>query len=158
MTSAEIIKELGINAKNAAAKLANVNNNIKNEALNNLKKDLKFFSEEIIKTNKKDIELAHKMKLSSAMIDPLTLNEKRVEGMILSLDEIINLKDPVGIVLSEWTRPNGLHIKKISVPIGVIGIMILGKYTLVKIDILPIKLWVDFTIDVEKYIHGTNAT
>ena len=123
MTSAEIIKELGINAKNAAAKLANVNNNIKNEALNNLKKDLKFFSEEIIKTNKKDIELAHKMKLSSAMIDRLTLNEKRVEGMILSLDEIINLKDPVGIVLSEWTRPNGLHIKKISVPLGVIGII-----------------------------------
>ena len=63
------------------------------------------------------------MKLSSAMIDRLTLNDDRIEGMITSLDEIINLKDPVGIILSEWDRPNGLHFQKITVPLGVIAII-----------------------------------
>ena len=63
------------------------------------------------------------MKLSSSLIDRLTLNEDRIDNMIRSLNEIINLKDPVGIVLSEWDRPNGLHIKKITVPIGVLGII-----------------------------------
>ena len=57
------------------------------------------------------------------MIDRLTLTDKRIDDMISSLGEIINLKDPVSNILSEWTRPNGLHIQKISVPLGVIGII-----------------------------------
>ena len=57
------------------------------------------------------------------MIDRLTLNEEKINSMILSLEEIINLKDPVGIILSEWNRPNGLNIQKITAPIGVIGII-----------------------------------
>jgi len=77
----------------------------------------------IISRTKKDLDNAHLMKLSSSMIDRLTLNEDRIDNMIKSLKEIINLKDPVGIILSEWDRPNGLHIKKITVPIGVIGII-----------------------------------
>ena len=119
----KIIKNIGINAKEASGKLANTNNEKKNEALDNLRQDLKLFSSELIKINKKDLDNAHLMRLSSSMIDRLTLNEDRIENMIRSLKEIINLKDPVGIILSEWDRPNGLHIKKITVPIGVIGII-----------------------------------
>ena len=123
MISDNTINQLGVNAKKASSILSNIDNDTKNNALNNLKKDLKIYSSEIIKINKKDIETAQKMKLSSSMIDRLTLNEDRINGMINSLNEIINLDDPVGIILSEWDRPNGLHIKKISVPIGVIGII-----------------------------------
>ena len=123
MNSFETIKQLGINAKKAAAELANIRNEQKNNALYNLKEDLKNFSSEIIQINNKDIENAYVMKLSPAMIDRLTLNEDRINGMVNCLDEIINLKDPIGIVLSEWDRPNGLHIQKVSVPLGVIGII-----------------------------------
>ena len=118
-----IIENLGINAKKAASKLANIHNDKKNKALEYLKKDLKLLSSKLIKINKIDIENAHSMKLSQAMIDRLTLNDDRIETMISSLDEIINLKDPVGIVLSEWDRPNGLHFQKITVPLGVIAII-----------------------------------
>jgi glutamate-5-semialdehyde dehydrogenase len=107
MNSVEIIKQLGINAKKAAAELANIHNEQKNKALYNLKENLIKFSSEIIQINNKDIENAYAMKLSSALIDRLTLNEDRINGMVNCLDEIINLKDPTGIVLSEWDRPNG---------------------------------------------------
>ena len=123
MSVIDIIKRLGINAKKASVKLTNVHNEKKNEALDILKQNLKKFSSEIIDINKKDIENAYSMKLSIAMIDRLTLNEDRINIMISNLNEIINLRDPVGIVLSEWDRPNGLHIKKITVPLGVIGII-----------------------------------
>jgi len=123
MNSVEIIKQLGINAKKAADELANIHNKQKNKALYNLKENLIKFSSEIIQINNKDIENAYAMKLSSALIDRLTLNEDRINGMVNCLDEIINLKDPTGIVLSEWDRPNGLHIQKVSVPLGVIGII-----------------------------------
>ena len=123
MNSVEIIKQLGINAKKASVELANIHNEQKNKALYNLKENLIKFSSEIIQINNKDIENAYAMKLSSALIDRLTLNEDRINGMVNCLDEIINLKDPTGIVLSEWDRPNGLHIQKVSVPLGVIGII-----------------------------------
>ena len=123
MNSFEIIKQLGINAKQASSELANINNDQKNQALNNLCKNLKKFSSEIIEINNKDIQNAHNMKLSSALIDRLTLNKDRIDGMIQCLNEIIKLKDPTGVVLSEWRRPNGLFIKKVSVPLGVIGII-----------------------------------
>ena len=88
MNSVEIIKQLGINAKKAAAELANIHNEQKNNALNNLKEDLKNFSLEIIQINNKDIENAYALKSSPAMIDRLTLNEDRINGMVNCLDEI----------------------------------------------------------------------
>ena len=121
-TKIEILN-LGIQAKTAADLLSNTSEDEKNYALQELKKNLKIFSDEIIEVNKKDIENAHIMKISPAMIDRLTLNPDRILSMIKSLDEIINIKDPVGRIISEWDRPNGLHIKKISVPLGVIGII-----------------------------------
>jgi len=123
MNQSLIIKDIGVQAKKAAFHLANADNEIKNEALNKLKKEIKSSSDELIEINKKDIKQAHNMQLSTAMIDRLTLNKDRIDSMALGLDEIINLKDPVGKILSEWERPNGLKIKKISVPLGVIGII-----------------------------------
>ncbi|SVC90636.1 uncharacterized protein METZ01_LOCUS343490 [marine metagenome] len=117
------MQDLGLKAKKAAGLLANISGEQKNSALEELKKKLIFFSNEIIEVNKKDIENAHIMKLSSAIIDRLTITHDRITGMIHSLEEIIQLKDPVGNIISEWDRPNGLHIQKISVPLGVIGII-----------------------------------
>ena len=123
MKTLNIINDLGIRAKKASIELSNIESSKKNLALENLKSELKLNSNEIIKINKKDIENAMSMNLSSAMIDRLTLNKERIEGVINSLDDIIKLEDPIGIILSEWERPNGLKIKKVSVPLGVIGII-----------------------------------
>ena len=123
MSSDISVKELGINAKIAASKLALIDNDKKNHALKLLIEALDSNFNELIDVNNKDVKNAHSMNLSSAMIDRLTLNKSRIDGMISSLNEIINLKDPVGNILSEWKRPNGLLIKKITVPIGVIGMI-----------------------------------
>jgi len=123
MNTVNIVKELGMQAKIAAGLLSNIKSDQKNLALMNLKKELEIYSKELILVNKKDIENAQLINLPSGMLDRLTLNQKRIEEMIKSLDDIINLNDPVGLVLSEWDRPNGLHFKKVSIPIGVIGII-----------------------------------
>lgn len=117
------IRDLGIKAKLASNILANISENSKNLALEELKKNLKNSKNELIEINNKDVVKASNANLSLAKIDRLTLNPKRIEEMISSIDEIINLKDPIGNVLSEWERPNGLLIKKISVPLGVIGMI-----------------------------------
>ena len=119
----ESIRTLGIKAKKAAYLLANISENRKNTALEELKKNLKISQNELIDINQKDIENASNINLSSAMIDRLTLTSERIEGMISNLEEIIKLKNPIGNIISEWTRPNGLHIQKISVPLGVIGMI-----------------------------------
>tara|TARA_Y100001970_G_C14242061_1_gene865537 strand:- start:2267 stop:3520 length:1254 start_codon:yes stop_codon:yes gene_type:complete len=121
MKNRKKIINLGKNAKKASILLALITNKQKNKALKELKKNLKVFANEIIVENVKDIKKAQKNNLSSALIDRLTLNLERIKAIIKSIDEIQKLKDPIGKVLSEWKRPNGLSIKKISVPIGVIG-------------------------------------
>jgi glutamate-5-semialdehyde dehydrogenase len=123
MKNIKKILNLGINAKKASDLLSSVSGKQKNEGLEKLKKNLTIFSEDLIAINKIDIENAHNNKVSSAMIDRLTLNVDRIKYMIKSLDEIIKLKDPVGCIISEWVRPNGLHIQKISIPLGVIGVI-----------------------------------
>ena len=123
MNKNNFIKQLGIKSKIASTKLANINSNTKNRALQNAKDIILSSALELIKVNQQDIDNAINKKLSTAMIDRLTLNMNRIEGMALSLEEIIKLNDPIGKVLAEWKRPNGLHFQKISVPIGVIGII-----------------------------------
>ncbi len=119
----DTINAIGQNAKAAALNLANVDSKIKNNALHNLKETILRESSEIIEINKKDINNALKLNLSSAIIDRLTLDKKRIEGIAKSLEEIIFLENPVGKILEEWKRPNGLQFQKITVPIGVIGII-----------------------------------
>ena len=77
----------------------------------------------IIKENKKDIKKAKKKKLKESLLRRLTLNEKKILDIITSIKNIIKLKDPTNIVLEKWKRPNGLNISRISIAIGVIGVI-----------------------------------
>jgi glutamate-5-semialdehyde dehydrogenase len=119
----ENIIDLGIRAKKAANLLANISENKKNKAIDELAKNLNYYQSELIEINQKDIENASKINLSPEKIERLTLTPEIIQGMIAGLGEVIKLKDPVGNIIDEWVRPNGLNIKKISVPLGVIGII-----------------------------------
>lgn len=110
-------------AKEASRILANVSTQKKNDALKSIADGLLAKKEQIIKENKKDIKNAYDKKLSSALIDRLTLNDVRIQSIVDGIKEVINLKDPIGEIISGWKRPNGLEIIKIRVPLGVIGII-----------------------------------
>ena len=77
----------------------------------------------ILNANKKDIVNAHKKKLKENLIKRLVLNDQKILNIINSIKKIIKLRDPINIVLEKWKRPNGLNISKISIPIGVIGVI-----------------------------------
>ena len=77
----------------------------------------------ILKENLKDIKNAHKKKLKGNLIARLVLNEKKILDIVNSIKKIIKLKDPTNIILEKWKQPNGLNISKVSIPIGVIGVI-----------------------------------
>lgn len=110
-------------ARFASRDMALLTSDVKDEALRRMAKALVANTSALIRENKKDLDAGRKSKLSSALIDRLTLNEKRIKGMADSLLEMIKIKDPVGEVIKTTRRPNGLLIKKVRVPIGVIGII-----------------------------------
>lgn len=103
-------------AKEAAAKLALAPTKIKNHALELMAEGLKKNSAKIIEANAVDLK-------TGSNIDRLSLNENRIADMIEGLKSVSLLEDPVGKMLAQWTRPNGLKIKKVRVPLGVIGII-----------------------------------
>jgi glutamate-5-semialdehyde dehydrogenase len=117
------IKNICIKAKDASRKLALLDAGTKKRALVCMAKTLKLNAKHIIEENKKDIEAAKMAGLSKAMIDRLTLTDKRIQSMADSLKQISALKDPVGEAIETRKRPNGLLIKKVRVPIGVILII-----------------------------------
>lgn len=104
-------------------KIHSLTTNKKNELLILFKNNLLSDSSQILESNQKDIENGKKDNIPSALLDRLTLSEERIKSIISSIEEIINLNDPIGVLLDQWTRPNGLLIKKIRVPLGVIGII-----------------------------------
>jgi glutamate-5-semialdehyde dehydrogenase len=110
-------------AKEGARSIAKASSKQKNAALVKMAEALKKRSKELIRENAKDITFAKKKGLSDAMIDRLTLNEKRINEMAQGLAEVAALPDPVGEVLKMWQRPNGMTVGKMRVPIGVIGII-----------------------------------
>ncbi len=111
------------NALEASRVLANISTKDKNKALSKMADALLRHSRYILLQNAKDVSLAKKKGLSKALIDRLKLTEARIKEMAESLKSVSTLKDPVGEVLKKWKRPNGLTIKKVRVPIGVIGII-----------------------------------
>ena len=115
--------ELGHRARAAAKTLAVASSAAKNAALRAMAKHIRATAAEILAANAKDLETAKAKNLKPSFVDRLTLNAARVEAMSKGLEEIAALKDPVGRILEKWTRPNGLEISRISVPIGVIGII-----------------------------------
>jgi len=110
-------------AKSAASVLATLSGEVKNRVLNKIADALVANSALIIEHNKYDMEEGKRNNLSSALMDRLYLDESRVEAMAQAVREIASLKEPVGRVLDGWVTDNGLRIEKVSIPIGVIGII-----------------------------------
>ena len=110
-------------AKDASRVLANMPTRKKNMALLAMASAILKNSKYIISENAKDVRLAREKGLSKALIDRLTLTYKRVKEMAESLKSVAKLEDPVAKVIEKWKRPNGLIIKKVRVPIGVVGIV-----------------------------------
>ena len=79
--------------------------------------------QKIISENKKDIKFAKSKKLKENLINRLSLNSEKIKSIIKSINTVIKLKNPVDIELSKWKRPNGLKIKRVTIPIGIIGII-----------------------------------
>lgn len=119
----EYLIDLGIRAKEASVKMAVLSENDKNKGLESVAKALVDKAEYIISQNNIDVENAKNAGISEALIDRLMLNEARIKAMAEGLIQIKELDDPVGEVLEESERPNGLKLKKVRVPIGVIGII-----------------------------------
>jgi len=114
---------LGRTARAAAISLATTAGNERDAALAAAAAALRDRSADIIAANANDMAQAESRGLSGAMLDRLMLDETRVEAMASGIETIIGLHDPLGRVLDEWERPNGLHIQRVAVPLGVIGII-----------------------------------
>ena len=117
------MRALGRAAREAAAQLALADRATKDRALKAMAADLRARSADILAANAEDMAIAKDKGLGAAMLDRLMLDQKRVEAMAKGLEEIAGLPDPVGRTLAEWERPNGLRIARVSVPLGVIGII-----------------------------------
>ena len=114
---------MGRRAREAAAALACASTEAKNAALQAMANRLEADSGKILAANAQDVEAARAKGRDAAFIDRLALNQARVAAMAKGLRDIAGLPDPVGEVMARWTRPNGLEISRVRVPIGVIGII-----------------------------------
>jgi len=120
---AATMTSLGVAARRAATDLATTTGEQRNAALAAAAAALRTRAASIIEANSRDMGTARGKGLSGAMLDRLMLDDDRVEAMAAGLETIIGLHDPVGRVLEEWERPNGLRIQRVAVPLGVIGII-----------------------------------
>ena len=123
MNISRMMTALGESARASAVALATTSGEQRNAALAAAAGTLRERSSEIVAANKQDMAAASERSLTRAMLDRLMLNSERVEAMAEGIETIIGLHDPIGRVLGEWERPNGLHIQRVSVPLGVIGII-----------------------------------
>ena len=115
------INVVGQNAKKASLK--KINRKLKNRVLKRYLLLINKEKKSILGANKKDVNLAIRKRLKSNLINRLALDEKKLEDIKKSLAKIIKLKDPVDNILEKWARPNGLHISKVTIPIGVVGVI-----------------------------------
>jgi len=115
--------EMGRRAREAATTLSLVSAEAKVAALNNAAAAVRARAAEILAANAHDLAEAESHGVSVALRDRLALDPKRVEAIAAGLEAIAALPDPVGRVLAEWTRPNGLAIQRVAVPLGVVGII-----------------------------------
>jgi glutamate-5-semialdehyde dehydrogenase len=117
------MRQIGAAARAAAHGLAHADPQAKSRALRAAAGSIRARQAEILAANARDLDEAGRSKLSAAVVDRLILDEKRVEGIAQSLEAVADFPDPVGTVLAEWTRPNGLAISRVRTPLGVIGII-----------------------------------
>ncbi|RZV38435.1 MAG: glutamate-5-semialdehyde dehydrogenase [Chromatiales bacterium] len=123
MAIAETMTALGRAGRSAATVLATTSGEQRNAALAAAAAALRQRAADIIAANAKDMTAAKERGLSGAMLDRLMLDGGRVEAMAAGIETIIGLRDPVGRIQEEWERPNGMRIQRVSVPLGVIGII-----------------------------------
>ena len=114
--------DIGARARVAAAAMALASTEAKNTALILAAAAIRRDGDAILQANRRDVDAA-RSKLSASMIDRLALDAKRVEAIAKGLEDVAALPDPVGTSLARWTRPNGLDIERVRVPLGVIGII-----------------------------------
>lgn len=119
----EMMLEVGRKAKSASVLLAEAKNDQKDMALAQSAICLRERTAHILAENAKDLEYGREKGLDAAMLDRLRLDEKRIEAMAAGLETICTIPDPINKLLEEWERPNGLIIQRVSVPIGVIGMI-----------------------------------
>ena len=112
---------IGIKSRKASEK--KINTYTKNKVLNTYALLLDKEKKSILRENKKDIKFAESKKLKQNLINRLYINELKLRDIRDSIKKISKLKDPVNVILKKWSRPNGLNIKKVSIPIGVIGVI-----------------------------------
>jgi glutamate-5-semialdehyde dehydrogenase len=120
---ANTMNAMGVAARRAAAALALTADDERNAALNAAATALRDRAADILVANAKDMAAGRERGLSDAMLDRLMLDAERIEGIAAGLETVARLPDPLGRVLAEWERPNGLRIQRVSVPLGVIGII-----------------------------------
>ncbi len=118
-----MLKQIGTQAKEAAAEIAVLSTDKKNEILQTMADELLKNSKKILDANKIDLKNSKDLDLTPALIDRLSLSEERINGMANGLLKIIPLEDPVGNITESWNTDEGLHIRKIRSPFGVIGVI-----------------------------------
>ena len=119
----ELMRKIGQAALQACDALSLASTQTKNQALSAAAAAIRAHQADILGANAQDLARARERHLTAALLDRLELNDKRVESMARGLEDIIGLADPVGTVTAHWTRPNGLDISRVRVPLGVIGII-----------------------------------
>lgn len=119
----ERILSEALKAKEASRFIAKASSDKKNKIIKRMADYIVENKEKLIEANRVDVENAEKKGLSKALIDRLTLNDKRINEMVKGLEEVIALPDPVGEITKMWLRPNGMQVGKMRVPIGVIGVI-----------------------------------
>ena len=115
--------DIGRSARDSSYGLAKTSNDKRNKAIFFIAESIENNIKMLLEANAKDIETANNKNLSSSLIDRLMLNEERILSMASSMRVIAKIPDPINQIIEEWSRPNGLIIKRLSVPLGVIGII-----------------------------------
>ncbi len=123
MSIREIVEEKARKAKEAGREIATLSSEVKNRALLRMAELIEAQADKIKEVNQKDLEAGKEKGLSSALMDRLLLNDKRIDGMAEGLRQVAALPDPVGEVVKMWKRPNNLLIGKMRVPLGVVAII-----------------------------------
>jgi glutamate-5-semialdehyde dehydrogenase len=119
----ELMRKMGQAALAACDELSVASTHTKNQALRAAAAAIRAHQADILGANAQDLARARERRLTAALLDRLELNDKRVESMAQGLEDIVALPDPIGSVAAHWTRPNGLDISRVRVPLGVIGII-----------------------------------
>jgi glutamate-5-semialdehyde dehydrogenase len=117
------MEEIGRAARASADVLCRATSEQKDAVLRAAAREIRASADVILRANAKDVDDAKRRGLSAAMIDRLALDDGRIEAMASGVEAIADLDDPIGAVLAEWERPNGLRIQRVRVPLGVIGII-----------------------------------